>query len=689
MTANRAQARARGSRRRRPLLRSISSLTKPVGSPVDSSEGASEHVAVLRRLLVHLEAEAHVLDVIALATRPTVLRCVYRALNSTNPGSEPRNVEARRQLTTFCNSLHNRVLHQPLPISQMRSWTAFTPHYSEDVAVSIETLHKANPDNATLLEILKAIHPDEWDNLCERVGRKAAENRRPSHSGHSGALAAGHKAPMMRASSKSRAASSAPAMPIMAKVSSFQSLDDSTRNDDGDSRVVQPSDADLETWASDRYQVLSRTVRGVMRYSEALEELARLEGVPDDDVGGLVDSKFEYLVACQIYHGLKTSSDAADREKAAHIDVLRSDYPTLLRIAYVEVPSKNAAIKTSSRSTTAGAPLSPMTDHHGSSISVKAPYVEREFSSVLLGMVPRADGGDGYESRVLYKVKLPGNPIVGEGKPENQNHAIIFTRGEYLQTLDMNQDNYMGESYKMRNLLECFRGRVRIVGFREHIFSESGGAVASFAAANEFVFGTMVQRFLTWPLMVRFHYGHPDVWDKVWALSSAASRRRRRRCTCPRTSSAASTRSCAAATSSTSSTSTAARRATSRSPRPTASSRRSRAATPSKACRATLRAWAHASTSSACSRVYISGTGLFASSAIMYWALYWFALCIAVLAMYEARELRDNADGGCYIDLVDSGAGRYTRSQWFLQLGFILVGALCSSSVRRLGSSAR
>ena len=84
----------------------------------------------------------------------------------------------------------------------------------------------------------------------------------------------------------------------------------------------------------------------------------------------------------------------------------------------------------------------------------------------------------------------------------------------------MNQDNYLGEAYKMRNLLECFKGRVRIVGFREHIFSESGGAVANFSANNEFVFGTMVQRFLTWPLCVRFHYGHPDMWDKVWAFSS-------------------------------------------------------------------------------------------------------------------------------------------------------------------------
>ena len=66
------------------------------------------------------------------------------------------------------------------------------------------------------------------------------------------------------------------------------------------------------------------------------------------------------------------------------------------------------------------------------------------YYSVLLGVA--ADGSD----EVLYKQKLPGNPILGEGKPENQ-YAIVFTRGEYLQTLDMNQDNYMGEAYKMRN----------------------------------------------------------------------------------------------------------------------------------------------------------------------------------------------------------------------------------------------
>jgi callose synthase len=30
------------------------------------------------------------------------------------------------------------------------------------------------------------------------------------------------------------------------------------------------------------------------------------------------------------------------------------------------------------------------------------------------------------------------------------------------------------------------------------------------------VFGTIVQRFMAKPLNVRFHYGHPDVWDLTW-----------------------------------------------------------------------------------------------------------------------------------------------------------------------------
>lgn len=39
----------------------------------------------------------------------------------------------------------------------------------------------------------------------------------------------------------------------------------------------------------------------------------------------------------------------------------------------------------------------------------------------------------------IYSIKLPGNPKLGEGKPENQNHAVVFTRGNAVQTIDMNQ----------------------------------------------------------------------------------------------------------------------------------------------------------------------------------------------------------------------------------------------------------
>ena len=215
-----------------------------------------------------------------------------------------------------------------------------------------------------------------------------------------------------------------------------------------------------------------------MKYGDALRVLARLEGVPEPAVEALVASKFEYVVASQIYDTLKNKSKKEDDKwKARSIDELRHTFPANLRVAYVEGDAGSDAVY-----------------------------------SVLLGVT--ADG----EDKVEYKVKLPGPPILGEGKPENQNHAIVFTRGEHLQTLDMNQDNYMGEAFKMRNMLECFKGDVRLVGCREHIFSEAGGAVAEFAASNEFVFGTSLQRFLTFPLSVRFHYGHPDVWDKQWAV---------------------------------------------------------------------------------------------------------------------------------------------------------------------------
>ncbi|KAK4369086.1 hypothetical protein RND71_012878 [Anisodus tanguticus] len=101
----------------------------------------------------------------------------------------------------------------------------------------------------------------------------------------------------------------------------------------------------------------------------------------------LADLKFTYVVSCQIYGAKKKSSEQRDRSCYVNILNLMLTYPSL-RVAYI--------------------------DEWDETVSGKS---EKE----------------------IYRMKLPGPPKIGEGKPENQNHAIIFTRGEALQTIDMNQ----------------------------------------------------------------------------------------------------------------------------------------------------------------------------------------------------------------------------------------------------------
>ena len=117
--------------------------------------------------------------------------------------------------------------------------------------------------------------------------------------------------------------------------------------------------------------------------------------------------------------------------------------------------------------------------------------------------------------------ELPGNPILGEGKPENQNVSLPFCHGELVQLIDMNQEGYWEEALKIRPLLCEFSastrakgGRVTIVGFPEHIFTQSSGFVtAIFMGLQERYFGSFLQRVLDEPLDVRLHYGHPVVLD--------------------------------------------------------------------------------------------------------------------------------------------------------------------------------
>ncbi|KAL2242955.1 UNVERIFIED_CONTAM: Callose synthase 10 [Sesamum indicum] len=358
----------------------------------------------------------------------------------------PKNLEARRRLEFFTNSLFMD-MPPAKPVCEMMPFCVFTPYYSETVLYSNSELRVENEDGISILFYLQKIFPDEWENFLERIGH----------------------------------------------------------GDGGDAEFQETSTNALELrfWASYRGQTLARTVRGMMYYRRALMLQSYLERRSlEEDVSyhtsfttqgfelsrearAQADIKFTYVVSCQIY-GQQKQRKAPE---AADIALLLQRNEAL-RVAFIHVEESGAADG----------------------------KVTKEFYSKLV----KAD--EHGKDQEIFSIKLPGDPKLGEGKPENQNHAIIFTRGEAVQTIDMNQDNYLEEAMKMRNLLEEFRGNhglrpPTILGVREHVFTGSVSSLAWFMSNQETSFVTLGQRVLAKPLKVRMHYGHPDVFDRIFHVT--------------------------------------------------------------------------------------------------------------------------------------------------------------------------
>ncbi|CAI0461010.1 unnamed protein product [Linum tenue] len=381
----------------------------------------------------------------------------------------PTNLEARRRIAFFSNSLFMNIPHAP-QVEKMMAFSVLTPYYSEDVIYSREQLRTENEDGISTLYYLQTIYDDEWKNFMERMRREG-----------------------------------------MVK----------------DHEIWTTKLRDLRLWASYRGQTLSRTVRGMMYYYRALKMLAFLDSASEMDIregarelgsmrrDGRLDGlgserlpstrslsrnsssvsllfkgheygtammKYTYVVACQIYGTQKAKKDP----HADEILYLMQNNDAL-RVAYVDEVNSGRDMK--------------------------------EYYSVLV----KYDAQLGREVEI-YRVKLPGPLKLGEGKPENQNHALIFTRGDAVQTIDMNQDSYFEEALKMRNLLEEYKQyygirKPTILGVREHIFTGSVSSLAWFMSAQETSFVTLGQRVLANPLKVRMHYGHPDVFDRFWFLT--------------------------------------------------------------------------------------------------------------------------------------------------------------------------
>ncbi|EEY21314.1 1,3-beta-glucan synthase component bgs4 [Verticillium alfalfae VaMs.102] len=136
--------------------------------------------------------------------------------------------------------------------------------------------------------------------------------------------------------------------------------------------------------------------------------------------------------------------------------------------------------------------------------------------------------------RPKFRIQLSGNPVLGDGKSDNQNHSIIFYRGEYIQLIDANQDNYLEECLKIRSVLAEFEemktdtaspytpgvkskafSPVAILGAREYIFSENIGILGDVAAGKEQTFGTLFARTLA-EIGGKLHYGHPDFLNGIF-----------------------------------------------------------------------------------------------------------------------------------------------------------------------------
>lgn len=389
----------------------------------------------------------------------------------------PPGSEAGRRISFFAQSLTTSI-PEPLPVDAMPTFTVLTPHYSEKILLSLREIIREEDQNirVTLLEYLKQLHPVEWDNFVKDTKILAEESALDNGFG-----------------TDEKGQSKADDLPLYCV---------------GFKNGAPEYTLRTRIWASLRAQTLYRTVSGMMNYAKAIKLLYRVENPEVVQLfGGNTDRlerelermsrrKFKFVVSMQRYSKF-------NKEEHENAEFLLRAYPDL-QIAYLEEepPRKEGADP-------------------------------RLFSVLIDGhseFIPETG-----RRKPKFRIELPGNPILGDGKSDNQNHAIIFYRGEYLQLIDANQDNYLEECLKIRNVLGEFeeysvsaqspyadyghkefkKPPVAIVGAREYIFSESIGILGDIAAGKEQTFGTLSARCWAW-IGGKLHYGHPDFLNGVY-----------------------------------------------------------------------------------------------------------------------------------------------------------------------------
>ncbi|KAH7029328.1 beta-1,3-glucan synthase catalytic subunit [Microdochium trichocladiopsis] len=390
----------------------------------------------------------------------------------------PTHSEAERRISFFAQSLSTPI-PEPLPVDNMPTFTVFIPHYSEKILLSLrEIIREDEPySRVTMLEYLKQLHPHEWD--CFVKDTKILADETSQFNGED------EKAGKDTAKSK---------------------IDDLPFYCIGFKSSAPEYTLRTRIWASLRSQTLYRTISGFMNYSRAIKLLYRVENPEvvqmfggnsdklERELERMARRKFKLVVSMQRYAKFK-------KDEMENAEFLLRAYPDL-QIAYLdEEPPVNEGEE------------------------------PRLYSALIDGHSEIMENG---MRRPKFRVQLSGNPILGDGKSDNQNHAVIFYRGEYIQLIDANQDNYLEECLKIRSVLAEFEemktdnvspyapgvknegpAPVAILGAREYIFSENIGVLGDVAAGKEQTFGTLFARTLA-QIGGKLHYGHPDFLNGIF-----------------------------------------------------------------------------------------------------------------------------------------------------------------------------
>ncbi|KAL8854068.1 MAG: hypothetical protein Q9221_001191 [Calogaya cf. arnoldii] len=390
----------------------------------------------------------------------------------------PVQSEAERRISFFAQSLSTPI-PEPLPVDNMPTFTVLIPHYSEKILLSLrEIIREDEPySRVTLLEYLKQLHPHEWDCFVKDTKILADETSQFN----------GDYEKTEKDTAKSK-------------------IDDLPFYCIGFKSAAPEYTLRTRIWASLRSQTLYRTISGFMNYSRAIKLLYRVENPEvvqmfggnsdklERELERMARRKFKIVVSMQRYAKF-------NKEERENTEFLLRAYPDL-QIAYLdEEPPVNEGDE------------------------------PRLYSSLIDGHSELMDNG---MRRPKFRIQLSGNPILGDGKSDNQNHAIVFYRGEYIQLIDANQDNYLEECLKIRSVLAEFEemttdnvspytpglppnttAPVAILGAREYIFSENIGILGDVAAGKEQTFGTLFARTLA-QIGGKLHYGHPDFLNGIF-----------------------------------------------------------------------------------------------------------------------------------------------------------------------------